>query len=131
MPTHTRYDHAARLAVLEARGEVSPQEAVEQFRAVCAELADLHARDPQHQYGVLVDTRGSATVPTPENIFHLLREMTAIPASRRPCRWAIVATAPAQYGMGRLFQAHAEDRQIEIQVFKLYDEALAWLSADR
>ena len=69
--------------------------------------------------------------PTPENIFHVLRELTAIPAARRPCRWAIVATAPAQYGMGRLFQAHAEDRQIEIQVFKLHDEALAWLSADR
>ena len=129
MPTHTRYDHAAHLVVLEARGEVSQEEAVEQFRTVCAELAELHARDPEHRYGVLLDSRSSVSVPTPANVFQVLREMTAVPPELRPRRWAVLATAPAQYGMGRLFQAHAEDREIEIQVFNRHDEALAWLSA--
>ena len=43
MPTHTRYDHAARLAVLEARGEVSQQEAVEQAKDATAAIEMLAA----------------------------------------------------------------------------------------
>lgn len=30
-------------------------------------------------------------------------------------RWAVLAAAPGHYGMGRLFQAHAEDQGIEVQ----------------
>ena len=128
VPTYTRYDHEARIAVLEARGVVTPVEAVEQFRTVCAELAELCAPDAAHPYGVLIDTRESTTVPTRGNIFQVLDEMCALRRARLPHRWAILATKPVHYGMGRLFQAHAEEQEIGIQVFTCYDDAIAWLS---
>jgi hypothetical protein len=129
VPTHTRYDHTARLAVLEAHGVITPEEAVAQFRAACTELAELHAREPGREYGVLVDSRLSATVPTRAHILQLLDEICAHRAARPPRKWAVLATEPAHFGMGRLLQAHAEERQIEIQVFKSQDEAIAWLSS--
>jgi len=131
VPTQTRYNHTARLAVLEAHGEVSPEEAVAQFRAACTELAELHARDPGREYGVLLDARDSATVPTRAHILQLLDEICAHRTDRPPRKWAVLAPQPAHFGMGRLLQAHAEERQIEVQVFKHLDDAMAWLTAGR
>ncbi len=36
-----------------------------QFRALCTELANLHRLRPEAPYGVLLDTRRAATIPTP------------------------------------------------------------------
>src|SRR4051812_26063613 len=102
MPTHTLYDHAARLAVLEARGVVSPEEAVAQFREGCTELAVRLDQDPARSYGVLLDTRRSDTVPTPTNILRVLDEICANSCAGLPLRWAILAAEPVHYGMGRL-----------------------------
>jgi len=126
--TITRYDHAERLAFLEAPGEVSRGEAVDQFRTVCAALADYDRRDPGRPYGVLLDTTSAATVPTPADIVHVLEEISERDSSASTRRWAILTAARVHYGMGRLFQAHAESRGIQVAVFTTRDDALAWLS---
>jgi hypothetical protein len=129
VPTFTRYDHAARLAFLEARGEVSREEATNQIRAVCAELADLSLRHPTGEYGVLLDTRESRTVPMPADIIAVLDEIGRHAPAPSPSRWAILATEPAHYGMGRLFETHAEARGIDVRVFATLESAVAWLSS--
>jgi hypothetical protein len=129
VPTITRYDHALRLALLEAPGEVSRDEAVGQFRAVCAELADFDRQFPGSPYGVLLDTTCAATVPNPSDVIQVLEEIRRSDACASARRWAFVAAAPVHYGMGRLFQAHAELRGIEVAVFTTRASAVAWLSS--
>ena len=130
MPTYTRYDHTRRLAVLEARGEVTRDQALAHFREVCAELDDRSARDPDARYGVLLDTRHAANVPTAADIVAVLDEMSRHGAVLPPSRWALLATEPAHYGMGRLFSVYAEGRGIELRVFNSSDSAIAWLHAE-
>jgi hypothetical protein len=128
VPTSTQYDHAAGLALLEAHGEVSREEAVAQFRAVCADIAAFHAQCPERRYGVLLDTRDSVTIPTPAEIIRVVDEIGAHSASLLPSGWAILASEPVHYGMGRLFQAHAEGRGITVRVFTTRESAVRWLS---
>jgi hypothetical protein len=128
VPTITRYDHAERLAVLEAPGEVSRDEAVDQFRTVCAALADYDRRDPGRPYGVLLDTTSAATVPTPADIVHVLEEIREKDSSVSTRRWAILTAARVHYGMGRLFQAHAASLGIQVAVFTTRAAALEWLA---
>lgn len=128
VPTVTRFDHALRLALLEAPGEVSRDQAIRQFRIVCADLADFERRYPGSPYGVLLDTTGAATVPTPSDVVHVLEEIRGRDSCASPRRWAFLANAGVHYGMGRLFQAHAESRGIEVAVFTARASALAWLS---
>ena len=127
MPTITRYDHSARLAVLEAHGEVSRQDAVSQFRALCTELANLHRLRPEAPYGVLLDTRRAATVPTPADILKVVDEICGCDPSLPPIRWAMLATEPVHYGMGRLFGSYAEGRGSDLRVFTTLESATAWL----
>ena len=129
MPTYTRFDDTARLAVLEAHGEVTRDQAVAQFRDVCVELAERSARDPTTRYGVLLDTRQAATVPTPADIVAVLEEISRHGAALPRSRWALLAREPAHYGMGRLFSVYAEGRGIELGVFDTSDSAIAWLLA--
>jgi hypothetical protein len=129
VPTVTRYDHTLRLALLEAPGEVSRAEAVGQFRAVCAELADFERRYPGSPYGVLLDVTCAATVPAPADIIHVLDELRSRGACASSRRWAFVADTPVHYGMGRVFQAHAELRGIQVAVFTTRSSAVAWLSS--
>jgi hypothetical protein len=129
VPTYTRYDDAARLAVLEAHGEVTRDEAIAQFRAVCTELAARASADPAARYGVLLDTRHAANVPTPADILEVLDEISRHGAVLPPSRWALFATERVHYGMGRLFSAYAEGRGIDLRVFDTLDSAIAWLHA--
>jgi hypothetical protein len=118
--------------VLEAHGEVTREEAVTQIRTACTELADLHARQPGlPPYGVLLDTRQATTVPTAASIVSVLDEIGKFAAALPTTRWAILATEPAHYGMGRLFGTYAEGRGIEARVFTTYDSAVGWLRAPR
>jgi hypothetical protein len=128
VPTITRYDHAERLAFLEAPGEISRDEAVDQFRTVCAALADYDRREPGTPYGVLLDTTSTATVPAPADIVQVLEEICGRDSSASARKWAILTAARVHYGMGRLFQAHAESRGIQVAVFTTRATALEWLS---
>ena len=130
MPTYTRYDHTSHLALLEAHGEVTRDEALAHFREVCTELEDRSARDPDARYGVLLDTRHAANVPTAADIVAVLDEMSRHGTALPPSRWAVLATEPAHYGMGRLFSMYAEGRGIELRVFDTSDSAIAWLHAE-
>jgi len=127
VPTYTRYDDTARLAVLEAHGEVTRDEAIAQFRAVCTELAARASADPSARYGVLLDTRHAANVPTPADIIAVLEEISRHRSALQPSRWALLATEPVHYGMGRLFSTYAEGHGIDLRVFGAPDTAIAWL----
>ena len=129
MPTVTRYDHTLRLALLSASGEVSLDEALGHFRAVCAELADFDRRYPGSPYGVLLDVTSAGTVPSPSDIVQVLDELRSRDACASSRRWAFLADAPVHYGMARLFQAHAELRGIEVAVFTTRAGAVDWLSS--
>ena len=130
MPTFTRYDDVTRLTVLEAHGDVTRDEAIADFRAVCANLMERSARDPSACSGVLIDTRQARNVPTPADIVAILEEISRYGAVLPPTRWALLAIQPAHYGMGRLFSVYAEGRGIESSVFDTTDSAIAWLRGE-
>ena len=50
--------------------------------------------------------------------------------ARVPSRTAIVAPMNVAYGMGRMIEAYRIHTLITIQVFRTYEEALAWLQSD-
>jgi hypothetical protein len=127
LPTVTRYDCSARLAILEAHGEVSREDAIAQFRAVCTELATVYRRHPEAPFGVLLDTRRATTVPTTEDILRVLDEICGCDAGVLPTRWAMLATEPVHYGMGRLFGSYAEGQGIDLRVFSTLESASDWL----
>ena len=107
---------------------MSREEAVAQIRAVCAELTELHRRCPGRSYGVLLDTTTATTVPTPNDLLRVLDEIGAHGDLPATTRWAVFATKPVHYGMGRLFQAHAETRGVQVRVFATRESALVWLT---
>ena len=106
---------------------MSREDALSQFRALCTELANLYRLHPEAPYGVLLDTRRAATVPTSEDILRVLDEIGGCHTSFPPIRWAMLATEPAHYGMGRLFGSYAEGRGIELRVFTTLESANVWL----
>jgi hypothetical protein len=115
--------------VLEAHGDVTRDEAIAQFRAMFAELEEQSARDADARYGVLLDTRQAANVPTPADVLAVLDEIGRHGAVLAASRWAMLATERAHYGMGRLLSMYAEGRGIELRVFDTPDSAIAWLHA--
>jgi len=63
----------------------------------------------------------------PEDIRRVLDEICGYYTSLPPIRWALLATEPVHYGMGRLFSSYAEGRGIELRVFTKLESAIAWL----
>lgn len=125
------YDHAARIVRLTPRGKVSRAEAMVRFRAMCEELAAQSAAHDASVYGILIDTRHSSTVPTTPGIAAAVDEIAMYDDRTLPKRWAIIATEPAQYGMGRVFAAYADAHGLEVGVFTTEGSATAWLTRPR
>ena len=93
--------------------------------------------DRQHaeglwDYGVLYDARGSASLPTVEEMERTLGRIDAVAGGRRRGPVAIVTTDPALFDMARVYATGGKFAVVatRVRVFRDVEEARTWLDAD-
>ncbi len=85
-------------------------------------------QDPKFRKGfaVLSDHRSIVSPATTNQVQSLVRHARQFEILAGT-KWAIVTTNDLSFGMMRMFSALAETIPMRIEVFRDYDEALAWL----
>jgi hypothetical protein len=111
----------ARRVTIRVDGPTSYQDWEDSIRAVLA--------DPQFQPGFdfLSDRRSADPPPT---IDMVRRAVGFFELNRRQfgtCRWALVVSGPAAYGMGRMAEALAAETGVRVKVFTQMAAADQWL----
>lgn len=122
MPIETHIDKAKCRVRVKLWGEFT----FEDMRAAISGVA----HDPEFKPGfnVLSDhTEIGRAITIPESR-ELLALMRSLAGSFAGSRWAIVTRRLDSYGMLRMISAHAESVPIEIQAFREFAEAEAWLA---
>lgn len=122
MPIETHIDQARRRVCVKLWGDFT----FEDMRAAISGAA--HAAEFEPGFDVLSDHTeiGRAiTIPESKELLALMRSLAGRFAGSR---WAIVTRRLDSFGMLRLISAHAESVPIEMQVFRDFAEAEAWLA---
>jgi len=87
------------------------------------------AEDPLFQKGlhVLSDHRTIAAPATTDQVMGLIQQARKFQEKLGGTRWAIVVSSDLSFGMMRMLSAFAEPIPLRVEVFREYEEALAWL----
>ena len=88
--------------------------------------------DPDFQPGFdfLTDRRMAEAAPTAD---YLRRAVSFLDLNRKRlghCRWALVVTGPAAFGMGRMAEALCSETSVQMRVFTDLMEAQSWLGLE-
>jgi hypothetical protein len=116
-------DRTARVVRLDYDTNPSFPEAERVLRALLADAAY------EPGFSFLVD-RSSIGPPSTEYVRNLVAFVRANEHAFEGSRWALVASGPAVYGMGRMSQLLASGIPIRISIFRDVETAEAWLRAD-
>ena len=117
MPIDFRIDDG--IGIYTTVGDVDYQEGISVLNNG---LDKLNALEPVL---ILFDIRKTGEHRTPEEI----RDIAEIVRSyfSKKIKIALVAQSDLYYGLSRIFAAYVEDTGVAVQVFKKYDDSLAWL----
>jgi len=122
MMVTTLVDQPARLVRFTVSGTVETPE-------MLAALDDaLRQLEPGVQYNVLSDHRELVRAVKPEQIRVLMDALARRGQALRGCRFGVVVSTDASYGMMRLMAVHAEAIGIQVGVFRKLEEAMAFVS---
>jgi len=122
MMVTTLVDQPARLVRFTVSGTVETPE-------MLAALDDaLRQLEPGVQYNVLSDHRELVRAVTPEQIRVLMDALARRGQALRGCRFGVVVSTDASYGMMRLMAVHAEAIGIQVGVFRKLEEAMAFVA---
>ena len=122
MMVTTLVDQPARLVRFTVSGTVETPE-------MLAALDDaLRQLEPGVQYIVLSDHRELVRAVTPEQIRVLMDALARRGQALRGCRFGVVVSTDASYGMMRLMAVHAEAIGIQVGVFRKLEEAMAFVA---
>jgi hypothetical protein len=96
-------------------------------------VLDRVASDPLFAagFGVLSDRVHLKTEPDADYVRGSIAAIEQRSGTFRRTRWAILTSHLPTYGMGRMAEAYAENRDIELRVFTVESEALDWLAVPR
>jgi hypothetical protein len=124
MAASVHHDPATGIWTIRLSGVVTPQEVLDAY----AEMRASPAFVPEAPR--LWDARETDAAPIVESI-DLVR-IARSPGSSVPHRVAVLVHRDVDFGMSRVYQAHAEyaKRPGETRVFRDQAEALAWLAGD-
>lgn len=86
-------------------------------------------RHPEFQPGFdfLTDRRDAAEAPTADYLRRAVGFLDLQRDALGSCRWALVVTTPASFGMGRMAEALCGDTSVTARVFTDLGHAHAWL----
>jgi len=84
---------------------------------------------PEHQPGFdfLTDRREAEEAPTADYLRRAVGFLDLQRTAIGHCRWALVVTTPAGFGMGRMAEALCGDTTVVVRVFTNFGDAQAWL----
>lgn len=121
MPIESYVDAEKRCIFAKVSGDFTIQEIVDTI--------DQSVRNPQYRPGfcVLSDHTQIGEPLTPLQAGQMVEHMVTLAESLAGCRWAVVTTTQASYGMIRMVSVLAERVPIEVQVFTALEEAESWL----
>ena len=128
MPIEFRIDHDNRRVLAKGLGRLSDEDVFDYQR-------DVWSREDVAGYDELMDMRqvDSIESPSTERIRELASLSAEMDSPKKASKFAIVATTPEAFGLGRMYEAyrglHAESTK-QVGVFKTMDEALAFLSGE-
>lgn len=127
MPIEHRIDAGRKLVLATPRGTMTLDD-------ILAYQRDVWSRPELRGYAELVDMRAVEHIAeaTAENVQQVTRiAAPSDPPSGPPARMAIVSTDDLAYGLGRMYGS-LRDRvpgsNKHVQVFRDFDEALAWVT---
>lgn len=122
MPVSYRIDADLRRVIATVTGIVTIEEMLDALLAV--------TDDPTYEPGfdIYSDHREIEQSLGTGQVMQLAGHLERLAAKVAGARWAIVTTAPASYGMMRLFSVHAEQIPMSVSVFRETAEAEEWLA---
>jgi hypothetical protein len=113
-----RIDKTDQLITATAFGDVSFQD----FRAMLAVMIEDPDFDPE--YDRLWDMRQGRPMLSADEVRGVAKVVANVVGGRRA---AIVAPGDVAYGLSRMYSVFLEDAGIDVQPFRTFDEATAWL----
>ena len=128
MPITTSIDHARRLVVATATGDLGPED-------FFAYQREAWTQPGVGGYDEIVDMTGASRIreATPERIRELAKLAASMDVPDAASRLAIVAPADLAYGLGRMYEAFRQFAKSpatkSVAVFRTRAEADAWLAA--
>ncbi|MCH9651215.1 MAG: hypothetical protein K0U98_23525 [Deltaproteobacteria bacterium] len=123
MPIETTIDSVRGIVVQRVQGELDSNDVIEAQKRLYL--------DPDHDPAlpVLWDTReGSASSMPFGEMENLVDRSEKLWENMGQGRTAILVASEADFGMGRMYQALADQMPRRLAVFYDYEEAIAWLS---
>ncbi len=78
-------------------------------------------------FNFLTDRRDAQQAPTTDYLRQVVEFLEDHRAELAHCRWALVVSTPAGFGMGRMAMALCEGLTIRVQVFTNLRDARVWL----
>jgi hypothetical protein len=124
MTAVTHYDPGSTLARVTASGPITKTDIYQQLDALCA---DPRFRPEIAKLWDVRQTKPSLSLNDIRSIAAKARTMAPGPCGRT----AIVALTDFQFGLAMQLQALVCDRPCEVGVFRRYENAVEWLSAER
>lgn len=124
MPLTFDRDDVRRRIVLTGTGVVTGKDVIAAI--------DRQAAEGLWQYSVLYETTAVTADPSADELRQIVMHTTDLIEERGPRGpVALVAPADAIFGMGRMYEALADERVITYRVFRTRAEAELWLAAAR
>ncbi len=125
-----RYEIEPRMLRFCTEGDVAYDETMHVLRDGLTRGEDAIRSGSAAPFDLLFDVRESLENRSAEE----LRQMADLVAERSGIlsgRAAVVASDVLHFGLGRMFGAYADARQIEVRVFYSLEEAESWLARER
>jgi hypothetical protein len=119
MPISYRLDRPARLIRSTVEGDFTAAEMLS-----CVGTAVHEAGEPG--FNIVSDHRLIGEPATRDQVELLVEHLTDLRRYVRDCRWAVIVSKPASFGMMRMFAVLAERVPLTVRVFTDAAEAEAW-----
>ncbi len=125
MPITKLFDRSKQLVTFICQGELS-------FYEVSAHLKAMYASDDiKYIRDTIWDLRKATLAGlSNEEILRIRAIVRGSKNVRKPGKSALVFPADVDFGLGRMYEAQAQDLHIETRVFRTMEEAHHWLNED-
>ncbi len=125
MPITKHFDRSKQLVTFTCQGELS-------FYEVSSHLKAMYASDDiEYIRDVIWDLRKATLAGFSNEEILRIRDIVRDSKSvRKPGKSALVFPADVDFGLGRMYEAQAQDLHIKTRVFRTMEEALHWLNED-
>jgi hypothetical protein len=118
-----QFDEARNIAHIKLAGELSERVILDAFDAAVSHT------EYRNGMGRLWDFRDAdLSSLDAATVIRMTKYSAEFRPGIRDVKVAFVATAPLEYGLARMFEAHSENADAQVRVFITIEEAVTWLT---